>query len=140
MIEFAKITGEMEGTNIQVRMRTGECLFAPMVVLGVGATLPTQEWIDLYKDDFLAMVSYEGETFYDPMVIGFFPVKGADSTKHNTTHRTFMMLTKLVEQLLKAKVNTQLGPQPFMVDSLKVFNEIKDELASIEKLMLNIKK
>lgn len=140
MIEFAKITGEMEGTNLQVRMRTGECLFAPMVVLGIGATLPTQEWIDQHKEEFLAMVSYEGETFYDPMVIGFFPVKGADSTKHNTTYRTFMMLIKLVEQLLQAKVNTQLGPQPFMQDSIKVFNEIKDELESISKLMLNIEK
>ena len=140
MIEFAKITGEMEGTNLQVRMRTGECLFAPMVVLGVGATLPTQEWIDQYKDEFLAMVSYEGETFYDPMVIGFFPVKGADSPRHNTTYRTFRMLVKLVEQLLKAKVNTQLGPQPFMPDTIKVLDEVKKELEDIEKLMLNIKK
>lgn len=140
MIEFAKITGEMEGTNLQVRMRTGEHLYAPIVVSGIGATLPTKEWISANKDSFLALVTYEGDTFYDPMVIGFFPVKGADSSSYNTTDRVYRMFLKLIEQLLKAKVNTQIGPQPFMPDTIQVFNEIKKELDDVGKLMLDLKK
>lgn len=140
MIEFAKITGEMDGTNLQVRMRTGEHLYAPIVVSGVGATLPSKEWIDANKDSFLALVTYEGDTFYDPMVIGFFPVKGADSSEYNTTDRVYKMFVKLIEQLLKAKVNTQIGPQPFMPDTIQVFNDIKTELDEIGKLMLTLKK
>lgn len=140
MIEFAKITGEMEGTNLQVRIRTGEHLYAPIVVSGIGATLPTKEWISANKDSFLALVTYEGDTFYDPMVIGFFPVKGADSSSYNTTDRVYKMFLKLIEQLLKAKVNTQIGPQPFMPDTIQVFNEIKKELDDVGKLMLDLKK
>lgn len=140
MIEFAKITGEMEDNNLQVRMKTGECLFAPMIVPGMDVTLPTQDWIDANKDSFLALVTYEGETFYDPMVIGFYPVKGADSTSYNTTDRMFKMIVKLVEQLLKAKTNTQLGPQPFMPDTIQVLNDIKKELDEVGKLMMDFKK
>lgn len=140
MIEFAKITGEMEGINLQVKMRTGECLFAPMVVSCMGATLPTQEWVNSNKDSFLALVTYEGDTFYDPMILGFYPTKGADSTSYNTTDRMFKMLFKLVEQLLKAKTNTQLGPQPFMPDTIQVLNDIKKELDEINKLMMDFKK
>lgn len=140
MIEFAKITGELEDNLLQVKMKTGECLYAPIIIPYVGATLPTKDWIGANKDSFLALVTYEGETFYDPMVIGFFPVKGADSSSYNVNDRLFKMVVKLVEQLLKAKVNTQLGPQPFMGDTLKVFNEVKTELDEIGKLMLDFKK
>lgn len=34
MIEFGKITGDMDGHYIEVQMRTGEHLYAPIVVMG----------------------------------------------------------------------------------------------------------
>ena len=140
MIEYAKMTGEVEGNLIQVRMRTGECIFAPMVVVGTSATVPSKEWVTENKDSFLALITYEGQDYNDPMMIGFFPVKGADSSVYNTTDRMFKMLYKLIEQLLKAKVNTQIGPQPFMPDTITVFNEVKTELDEIQKLMSDLKK
>lgn len=139
MIEFAKITGDMEGHRIEVQMPTGEHLYAPLLVCGTTTTIPTQEWIDNNKDNFLAVITYEGSRCYDPMVLGFYPVIGADSTSYNTTDRTYKMLVKLVAQLLVAKVNTQLGPQPFMTDTIKVLNEIKDELEEVGKLMMDLK-
>lgn len=140
MIEFAKMTGELDGNLLQVRMKTGECLYAPIAVPYIGATLPTKDWVSDNKDSFLAIVGYEGETFYDPFILGFFPVKGADSREYSVNDRMYKCLVKLVEQLLKAKVNTQIGPQPFMADTIKVINEVKSELDNIGKLMLDFKK
>lgn len=140
MIEFGKITGEVENSLIQVKMRTGESLFAPMTVIGTGVPLPSEDWIKENKDNFLALVTYEKDMFISPMVIGFYPVKGADSSVYNPIERLLSAYTKLIEQLLKAKVNTQIGPQPFMPDTIKVFNEIKMELEEVSKLILPLKK
>jgi hypothetical protein len=140
MIEFGKITGEVEGNFIQVKLRTGECLFAPVTIVGTDVSLPSEDWITANKDNFLALVTYEKDMYISPMVIGFYPVKGADSSSYNTTERLLAMVTKLIEQLLKAKVNTMLGPQPFMPDSMQVFTEIKQELDEISKLILPLKK
>lgn len=139
MIDFAKITGEVEGNRIEVQMTTGEHLFSPIMLNGTAVTFPSEEWIKNNKDNFLAVISYEGSRCYDSMVLGFYPVKGADSTSYNTTDRMFKMLVKLVDQLLKAKTNTQIGPQPFMADTIKVLNEIKKELEDVGKLMLDFK-
>lgn len=139
MIDFAKITGEMDGNRIEVRMPTGEHLFSPIMLNGTAVTFPSEEWIKNNKDNFLAVISYEGSRCYDSMVLGFYPVKGADSTSYNTTDRMFKMLVKLVDQLLKAKTNTQIGPQPFMADTIQVLNEIKKELEEVGKLMLDFK-
>ena len=140
MIEFGKITGEVEGNFIQVKLRTGEFLFAPVTIVGTDVSLPSEDWITANKDNFLALVTYEKDMYISPMVIGFYPVKGADSSSYNTTERLLAMVTKLIEQLLKAKVNTMLGPQPFMPDSMQVFTEIKQELDEISKLILPLKK
>lgn len=140
MIDFAKITGEVDGNRIEVQMPTGEHLYAPLLLTGTATTLPTADWISTHKDNFLAVITYEGSRCYDSMVVGFYPVKGADSTSYNTTDRMFKMLVKLVEQLLKAKTNTQLGPQPFMSDTIQVLNDIKKELDDISKLMLDFKR
>ena len=140
MIEFGKITGEVEGNFIQVKLRTGECLFAPVTIVGTDVSLPSEDWITANKDNFLALVTYEKDMYISPMVIGFYPVKGADSSSYNTTERLLAMVTKLIEQLLKAKVNTMLGPQQFMPDSMQVFTEIKQELDEISKLILPLKK
>ena len=139
MIEFAKITGEMEGNRIEVKLPTGEHLYSPIMLNGTAVTFPSEEWIKNNKDNFLAVITYEGSRCYDSMVLGFYPVKGADSTSYNTTDRMFKMLVKLVDQLLKAKTNTQIGPQPFMADTIKVLNEIKKELEDVGKLMLDYK-
>lgn len=139
MIEFGKITGEVDNNLIQVKMRTGESLFAPLTVIGTDVSIPSEDWITANKDNFLALVTYEKDMYISPMIIGFYPVKGADSSSYNTTERLLAMVTKLIGQLLKAKVNTQIGPQPFMPDTIKVFNEIKKELDEITKLILPVK-
>jgi len=139
MIDFAKITGEVEGHRLEVQMPTGEHIYSPLLLVGTATTFPTEEWIKNNKDNFLAVITYEGSRCYDSMILGFYPVKGADSSTYNTTDRMFKMLLKLVEQLLKAKVNTQIGPQPFMADTIQVLNEIKTELTEVQKLMLDLK-
>lgn len=139
MIEFGKITGEVDNNLIQVRMRTGESLFAPLAVIGTGVSLPSEDWVMSNKDNFLALVTYEKDMYISPMIIGFYPVKGADSSSYNTSERLLAMVIKLVEQLLTAKVNTMLGPQPFMPNTIQVLNDIKGELNEITKLILPIK-
>lgn len=139
MIEFGKITGEVEGNLMQVKMRTGENLFAPLTVIGTDVSIPSEQWVKDNKDNFLALVTYEKDMYISPMIIGFYPVKGADSSSYNTTERLLAMVTKLIEQLLKAKVNTQIGPQPFMSDTIQVLNDIKKELDEIAKLILPVK-
>lgn len=125
----------MDGHRLEVMMPTGECLFAPLLVVGTSVTVPTQEWINKHKDDFLAVVTYEGTECYDSMILGFYPVKGANSDSYNTTDQMFRILVKLIDQLLKAKTNTQIGPQPFMQDTIKVLNDLKKELEETSKLM-----
>lgn len=139
MIEFAKITGEVDNNHVQVRMLDGECLYAPIVVVGTNVTIPSEEWIKANKDNFLALITYERDMITSPMVVGFYPVKGADSSAFNATERLLSSCLQLVEQLLKAKVNTLIGPQPFMPDSIQVFTDIKTELEEIQKLILPIK-
>lgn len=139
MIEFAKITGEVENNYIQVKMTGGECLYAPIIVVGTNVTIPSEEWIKANKDNFLALVTYESDIVTSPMIIGFYPVKGADSSSFNPTERLLTACLQLLEQLLKAKVNTMLGPQPFMPDSIQIFTDIKTELEEVQKLILPIK-
>ena len=139
MIEFGKITGEVDNNLIQVKMRTGESLFAPLTIIGTDVSIPSKDWIIANKDNFLALVTYEKNMYISPMIIGFYPVKGADSSSYNTSERLLITVIELIEQLLKAKVNTQIGPQPFMPDTIQVFNNIKKELDEIKKLILPIK-
>lgn len=135
MIEFAKITGEVEGHRLQVKMPTGESFFSPLLVCGNSATIPSKKWIQENKSKFLAVITYEGTQFHDPMIIGFYPVKGADPKSYNTLEKTIDILQKLVEQLIKAKVNTQIGPQPFMADTLQVFTQVNSELKNVRLLI-----
>lgn len=136
MIEFAKITGVMKKNTLQVRMRTGECLFAPMTIIGNTSSLPSEQWISSNKDNFLAIVDFEGGNLISPVIVGFYPVKGAKSETYNPTERLLEVTTKLLEQLMKAKINTNIGPQPFMADTQAVFKQIQSELKEIKKLIL----
>lgn len=140
MIEFAKITGEMDGSNLQVRMRTGECLFAPMIIVGNSTSLPSEEWIISHKDSFLALVTYEGDTYYDPMILGFYPVKGSDSEVYDVTERILEQLIILVEKLYSARINTQMGPQTFMPNTLAYLDNIHDSLLDVQDTILKNKK
>lgn len=136
MIDYAKITGEIDGSfRFQVKMPTGETLFAPMLVMGNNIQVPSKDWIDANKDSFLAVVTYQGSSYYDPIIMGFLPVKGAKSEDFNTMERLLKVTTELVEQLQSAKVNTQIGPQPFMADTQQKLSEFKQELDDIAKLI-----
>lgn len=138
MIEFGKIL-DLDKNYLRVQLRTGERIYAPIVTMGANVSLPSEKWVQSNKDNFLALVAYEKGIWENPMIIGFYPVKGGESKSYNTHERLLAMVVKLIEQLLKAKVNTQIGPQPFMQDTIKVFNEIKSELDEIDKLILPLK-
>ena len=135
MIELAKITGETEGRLMEVRLKTGEAFYAPIITLGTDVTLPSDDWISENKDKFLALVDYEDGLPISPIVVGFLPTDRAESSEYNTLERLLKVVTDLTEQLLKAKVNTQIGPQPFMVDTINVFNQLSNELKDIKKLI-----
>ena len=139
MIEFGKITGETSDNLLQVRMRTGESLFAPMIVVGNNVSLPSKDWIKANKDNFLALVTYEKDMLISPMIIGFYPVKNADSSAYNVTEKLLSVILELIEQLIDAKVSTQTGPQPFMPDTISVFNNLKSHINEISKTILSLK-
>lgn len=134
MIEFAKIL-DIESNKLEVQMRTGECLFAPIIVTGVGNSLPSKDWVDNHKDQFLAVVAFEKSLGQNPMIIGFYPVSGADSSVYGVNERLLTACITLLDKLLNAKVNTSIGPQPFMPDTSQALNDIKKELEDIQKLI-----
>ena len=139
MIEFARITGKVEDNYIQVKLRTGEHLYAPVVVIGTGATIPSSEWVQDNKDNFLALLTYEKDMPISPFIIGFYPVKGADSSSYNSVERLIKVVSSLMDELIKAKVNTMLGPQPFLPSSIKEFSDLQIELKDIKSQILEIK-
>ena len=117
-------------------MRTGESLFAPLTVIGTDVSIPSEDWITANKDNFLALVTYEKDMYISPMIIGFYPVKGASSSEYNTFEKVIVILEKLLEQLSKARINTQIGPQQFMPDTLMVLKQLTQDLA-IDKSDIN---
>lgn len=136
MIEFAKITGKAESPNlIEVRMRTGECLYAPISTMGANVCLPSQTWISKNKDNFLALVTFIGDVSQNPAIIGFYPVRGADSTSYNITERMVEKFLELLDKLGQAKVMTQLGPQQFMADTLL---DLQKMTADIKTMMQEV--
>lgn len=139
MIEFAKITGKLSGNRLQVKMRTGETMYAPMIVVGVGVSVPSEQWVEDNKDNFLALVTFEKDLGSSPMIMGFYPVKGAKSESYNVNERLLQVVISLIEQLQKGKINTQIGPQTFMPDTQQVFTNLKSELDEITKLIGAVK-
>lgn len=138
MIEFAKITGKTKGNLYQVKRRTGEHFYAPIAVTGMDVPIPSQKWIDENKDSFLALLTYEGKTD-NSFIIGFYPVKGANSENYNLFERLLSINMELVELLLKAKTNTAIGPMPFMPNTIQKLTEIKTDLEEIENLIKPLK-
>lgn len=139
MIEFGKITGDMDGHYIEVRMRTGEHLYAPIVVMGNSVSIPSSEWIKSNKDNFLALVTFEKDILESPMVIGFYPVKGATSSEYDVTEKLIKVVSQLVDELKKARVNTQLGPQKFLPDTQIELSNMKDSLDVISRTINSLK-
>ena len=138
MWDFVKITGEVSGNSIRVKLPTGETLLAP-VVTSLGNPMPSAKWISDNKDNFLAIMGYrEGLNPY-PIILGFYPVRGADSESFSTFGKLLAVNVALLDLLMSAKVMTQLGPQPFMGDSQKSLNDIKSKLQELEKELNKIK-
>ena len=129
----------MEGNLLQVSMRTGESLFAPIVPTGVGVAIPSKKWISDNKDKFLALVTFEKNLLDNPMIIGFYPVKGADSKAYDITERLIEALLELLDGLSSAKTNTSIGPQPFMPETITKLKEITTEIKKIKELVLPLK-
>lgn len=138
MIEYTKIiSSEDEEKYIKVKARTGEEFVAQMCITGISALLPSKVWIDKNKDNFLAIVSYEKNLLENPLIIGFLPLEKSKATEYNFLYLCTEVLLKLIEQLGKAKVNTQLGPQPFMPDTVLVLDDLKDKLEEYKKEVLD---
>lgn len=140
MIEFAKITGKTASPNlIQVKMRNGEHIYAPMVVVGNSVSIPSPLWILKNKDSFLALVTFVGDLGQNPAVIGFYPVRGADPSSFNILERTVDLLKDLIDKLSQAKVITQLGPQQFMPDTLLELQKMSLEIDTMMKDVSDLK-
>ena len=137
MIEFAKFTGKTKDNRYQIRLRTGEHVYAPIFVSGIDSPAPSDKWIQDNKDSFLALLSREGSTNH--VIIGFYPVKSADSEKYNVFERLLEVNIELIEQLLIAKTNTGIGPMPFMPETIKKLKELKTSLSEITELIKPIK-
>lgn len=133
MIEFGKITGEVDNNLLQVKMRTGESLFAPMAVMGTDVTVPSEKWVLRNKDNFLALVAYEKDMYISPMIIGFYPVSGAKSEEYNTVEKLIEAVKSLIDILNNAKVNTQLGPQKFMPDTLLKLEDLTESINTFQQ-------
>ena len=133
MIEFAKILGETEGNMTRVQFRTGETLLVPMAIMGNNVSIPSKKWISDNKSNFLALIDFEKNIGESPILIGFYPVKGASSKKYNTHERLITVVEKLIEQLSKAKVNTQIGPQQFMPDTLMILDNLKQTISLLKE-------
>jgi hypothetical protein len=138
--EFAKLTDEMEGDYVKCVMRTGEAIYAPMINIGTASFMPSKKWLTANKDNFIALITYERNYYSNPLIIGFYPVKDAKMDSFNTLYMIEELLFKLVEQLGKAKINTQLGPQQFMPDTLVVLDEIKQSLTDTMSNVLKLEK
>lgn len=138
MIEFAQITGKTQGDTYQVKMRTGEHFYAPLSVTGIGTPMPSQRWIQENRNSFLALVTFEGKN--TPIIVGFYPVSGADSSKYGVFELLLELSTEIVDMLINAKTNTGIGPMPFMPGSMKRLMEIKVSLQGINSLIRQVNK
>lgn len=142
MIYFGKITGEIDSdTFLEVTLKNGESVYAAMTIpTGTSLSLPSKDWIDANKDKFLALVSFEGDIYNKAFIVGFYPIKGAKSEEYNTFEKLIEVLYKLIDQLSKAKTNTQIGPQPFLPDTLQVFMQLKQDIDKYKKDILPLSK
>ena len=140
MIEFYKLTGKSGGDRIQVKARTGEEMYAPMINVGTSTSVPTQKWLMENKDNFIALVSYERDSFSRPLIIGFYPVKGAKSSDFDLMLKVMNLFDNLLDQLLQAKTNTMMGPQMFFPDTIQKIQETKLKLEELKQERLEINK
>lgn len=133
MIEYAKIQNFEDG-KIRVKMPMGETILAPVIV-GANVVTPSSDWIENNKSNYLAVVSYQGSSNCYPLILGFLPLKSSSSETNNVVERMLKLQMDIIDLLINAKVNTQIGPQPFMADVLSKLNNYKSETEEIKKLI-----
>jgi hypothetical protein len=138
MWDFVKITGEVEGNRIRVKLPTGEELLAP-VLTSLGVPVPSEKWITDNKDKFLAIMGYKDGLNPYPIILGFYPVRGANSESFSIFERLLQINLDLLGLLASAKVTTQLGPQPFMADTQKNIEDIKTKLQELVDNIYTVK-
>ena len=140
MIEFAQLTDDLDGDYLKVKMRTGEEVFAPLLNIGTSTSLPTKKWLSANKKHFIALVTYERDYFSHPIIIGFYPVKGAKTADFDIIFKLLTLVEDLLAELRVAKTNTMLGPQPFFPDTNVNLKKIELDLAELKKERLEINK
>lgn len=140
MIEFYKLTGKSLGDRLGIKSRTGEEMYAPMVGVGTATSVPSATWLATNKDNFIALVALESDDYSRPLVIGFYPVKGAKSSEFDAMFKLMNMFDELLDNLLQAKTNTMIGPQMFFPDTISKINEIKVKVQELKNERLEINK
>ncbi len=80
MIEFAQLTDDLDGDYLKVKMRTGEEIFAPLLNIGTSTSLPTKKWLSAKKHLLLPLLRMKEIISPHPIIIGFYPVKGAKTS------------------------------------------------------------
>lgn len=130
MWDFVKITGVTKGNLIEVKFPTGEHVMATLLT-SVLAPIPSPQWFLENKDNFLAILATkEGVNPY-PVVLGFYPVKGADSEKFSIFGSLLQMYADILDMLSTAMITTSLGPQPFLPDTQAKIVELKTKIEQI---------
>ena len=130
MVEFGVITGEVDGTWIRVQYRTGEKFWAPMITFVSNVSIPSEKWIKANKHKYVALVSFEKDILENPMVVGFYPVKGA-TAEADMFSKLLALTADLISILQQATIMTQLGPQKIMSQYQTKLSEAKSKLNEI---------
>lgn len=130
-MEYAKLTGNVDGQYVQVFLPSGMNFYAPIVTMGTTVTLPSKSWIAEHKNDVLAIVDYIKDDLDKPIIIGYRHVEGSKSAINNSFERLLSQVQELVNTLREATINTSSGATPFMPQVQEQFSFINEELNSI---------
>lgn len=140
MVEFCIITGEVDNNRIRVQTRTGARFWATMAVVGNNVSLPSEKWITSNRKNFLALVAFEKDSLDgEPMVMGFYPVRGASSKDYDNFELLLTQFKALVSCLQKATVMTRLGPQRLMSTAQTQLTQISSSLDDIDNNLLKLR-
>ena len=74
----------------------------------------------------------------NPMIMGFYPVRGASSESFNDFEKLLKLIGTLIDTLQQATTMTKLGPQKFMADTQSKLIQAKSDLTDITNDILKL--
>ena len=101
-----------------------------MITFGSNVSIPSEKWIKVNKHKYVALVSFEKDILENPMVVGFYPVKGA-TAEADMFSKLLALTADLISILQQATIMTQLGPQKIMSQYQTKLSEAKSKLNEI---------